>query len=61
MLAGDQTGDLDVIADRMGKKRNYAYNYRTRLINQGILDEAPDGTLEFVIPGLSEYLANKLL
>ncbi len=45
------------IATRLGVDRNYASQYRLRLIAAGLISEAGRGRVEFTLPYLGEYLA----
>jgi hypothetical protein len=44
------------IATRLGNGRNTVSNYRSRLIEAGLVQSAGRGFVEFAIPGLREYL-----
>jgi len=44
------------IATRLGVDRNYASQYRLRLIATGLISEAGRGRVEFTLPYLGEYL-----
>ncbi|MBM6908053.1 ATP-binding protein [Collinsella intestinalis] len=45
------------IAERMGKSANYARVYRTRLLEQGVIDVPRRGYVTFEMPLLREYLS----
>jgi hypothetical protein len=47
---------LGAIADRMGVDRNYASQYRARLIDAGIIETAGHGLVAFTVPYLRDYL-----
>ena len=46
------------IAERMGKSTNYARVYRTRLLEQGVIDAPRRGYVTFEMPLLREYLSD---
>lgn len=50
------TGD---IGRRLGLKSNAVANYRTRLIDAGLVEPAGFGKVDFAIPGLREYLRSR--
>jgi hypothetical protein len=56
MSEDDGDSYLSEIAKRMGVTTNYANQYRSRLIEQGIIGSAGRGKLNFEIPMLREYL-----
>lgn len=45
------------VAECMGVSRNYAAQYRRRLLEQGVIDEPRRGSVAFSMPLLDEYLA----
>ncbi len=45
------------IGKRLGNSKNTVGNYRSRLIDAGLIQPAGRGFLEFAIPGLREYIA----
>jgi hypothetical protein len=47
------------IGRRLGLKSNAVANYRTRLIDAGLVEPAGFGKVDFAIPGLREYLRNR--
>ncbi|MDM8287865.1 AAA family ATPase [Slackia piriformis] len=61
MLPDKDGSRLTDIAARMGKGTNYASTYKTRLMKQGVIGELPGGGLDFEMPFLREYLAEKAL
>ncbi|MBQ9043683.1 MAG: AAA family ATPase [Eggerthellaceae bacterium] len=56
MLADAETSRLANVARRMGKPNGYASTYKSRLADQGIIEELPDGSLAFAIPFFREYV-----
>lgn len=44
------------IQGRMKCEKGYANVYRTRLIKAGVIQAAGHGKVDFVVPGLREYL-----
>lgn len=44
------------IGRRIGAKTNLVANYRTRLLEEGLIEPAGHGKVDFAIPGLREYL-----
>ncbi len=46
------------IGARTGMRPNAVGNYRTRLIDAGLIESAGYGIVDFAIPGLREYLAS---
>ncbi len=60
MLEDDRESRLGDIADRMGVKPSYATKYKSRLLNQGVIDEPARGRAVFAIPGLRAYLEHEL-
>ena len=46
------------IAERMGKSTNYVRVYRTRLLEQGVIDAPRRGYVAFEMPLLREYLSD---
>lgn len=47
------------IAQRMGVSSNYASQYRSRLIDQGIIGERGRGKVAFDMPFFREYVAKR--
>jgi hypothetical protein len=57
-MAHDATPSrLGAIAERMGVDRNYASQYRARLIDAGIIETAGHGLVAFTVPYLRDYLS----
>lgn len=56
MLQDPEKSRLADIARRMGKPNGYASTYKSRLTDQGVLEELPGGALVFAIPFFREYL-----
>lgn len=48
---------MAAIRVRMGAKENLVSNYKTRLVDAGIIETVGHGTLRFAIPGLREHLS----
>ncbi|MDQ4504121.1 hypothetical protein [Sinomonas sp. ASV322] len=44
------------IGHRLGAKSNLVSNYRTRLLDAGLIESAGYGKVDFAIPGLRRYL-----
>ena len=55
---GDST--LADVAERMGKKSNYASQYKRRLMGQGVLMDCGQGYLRIAIPLFKDYLKERL-
>ena len=56
MLEDDGASSLSDIAFRLGKSTGYASTYKTRLTEQGIIDEDLTGRLRIDMPFMREYL-----
>ncbi len=56
MSADSGPSTMSQIASRLGVARNYANQYRRRLIAAGLVSEAGRGLVEFSLPYLREYL-----
>ena len=61
MLENPSDNTLAEVARRMGKRTNYASTYKARLLDRGVVVELPDGTMDFALPLLREYLSERLL
>lgn len=48
--------EVSAIGLRLGARPNTVSNYRTRLIEAGLVEQAGYGRVDFAIPGLREYL-----
>lgn len=55
---GDESSLAD-IARRMGKKSNYASQYKRRLLAQGIIEDRGHGMVSIEIPRFKEYLLKR--
>ncbi|MBQ9058316.1 MAG: AAA family ATPase [Atopobiaceae bacterium] len=60
MIACGNECTLTNVAKEMGKQTNYASTYKSRLLKQGVITEMPDGSFDFALPMLKDYLAEKL-
>lgn len=60
MLDDEGPSDLADIAQRMGKKSNYASQYKRRLIEQGLLIDCGQGSLRIGLPLFKDYLRERL-
>lgn len=60
MLEDNGPSELADIAKRMGKKSNYASEYKRRLIEQGVLADCGQGFLRIDIPLFKDYLRERL-
>ncbi len=60
MLVDEGDSKLLDIAERMGKRSNYASQYKRRLIEQGVLLDRGQGNLRIAIPLFKEYLRDQL-
>ena len=60
MLEDDGPSELADIAARLGKKSNYASEYKRRLIEQGVLADCGQGYLRIDIPLFKDYLRDRL-
>lgn len=56
MLDNGETCRLADVAKKMGKPNGYAATYKARLLDQGVIEELSDGTLQICIPFFKEYL-----
>ncbi len=61
MLQDEACSSISDIAQRMGVRSNYASQYRIRLLEHGVIEEARRGKVSFAIPRMREYLEEKLL
>lgn len=59
MLQDEGPSTLGEIAQRMGKKSNYASSYKRRLLKQGIIEDLGGGGLDIALPFFREYLLEK--
>ncbi|WP_255467150.1 ATP-binding protein [Raoultibacter phocaeensis] len=59
MLPDEKESRLSDIAQRMGKKSNYASQYKRRLLEEGVIGERARGVVGFDIPGFREYLTGE--
>lgn len=55
-----EESSLSDIAQRMGKKSNYASQYKRRLLTQGVLEDRGHGTVAVEVPLLKDYLRKRL-
>lgn len=60
MLEDNGPSELAKVAARMGKKSNYASQYKRRLIEQGVLLDIGQGNMRIAIPLFKEYLQGRL-
>ncbi|NGM16420.1 AAA family ATPase [Eggerthellaceae bacterium zg-893] len=60
MLEDEGASELADIARRMGKKSNYASEYKRRLIEQGVIADRGQGRLRIEIPLFKDYLKERL-
>lgn len=60
MIEDPGPSTLADIAQRMGKKSNYASEYKRRLIEQGVIADCGQGYLRIEIPFFKEYLKDRL-
>lgn len=56
MALDDGPASTADIGQRLGDRRNTVSNYRSRLIDAGLVQSAGRGILDFAIPGLREHL-----
>lgn len=56
MAQDSHPSKLGAIASRLGVDRNYASQYRARLIEAGIIEPSGHGLVTFTVPYLREYL-----
>ena len=56
MLKDEDESAVADIAKRMGKNVGYARTYKTRLIQQGVINEVDRGIVAFAMPYLRDYL-----
>lgn len=55
-----EESSLPQIAQRLGKKSNYASQYKRRLLAQGIVEDRGHGMLAIEVPLFKEYLRKRL-
>ena len=55
---GEEPSKMADIAERMGKSASYARVYRSRLLEQGVIDAPRRGYVEFSLPLLRDYLTD---
>ncbi|WP_206214405.1 ATP-binding protein [Adlercreutzia sp. ZJ141] len=60
MLEDEGASELADIARRMGKKSNYASEYKRRLIEQGVIADRGQGLVRIEIPLFKDYLKERL-
>ena len=60
MLPDEGPSALADIARRMGKKSNYASQYKARLIEQGVVAEVGQSNVTIELPLFTEYLQERL-
>ena len=60
MLPDEGPSALADIARRMGKKSNYASQYKARLVEQGVVAEMGQGNVVIELPLFKEYLQERL-
>jgi hypothetical protein len=60
MSEDDEVSSFGDILSRMDVKKNYASNYRDRLIEAGVVKSAGHGKLIFVAPYFREYIFEKI-
>lgn len=60
MIPDEGDSELASVAERMGKKSNYASQYKRRLIEQGVLIDCGQGYLRIGIPLFKDYLRERL-
>lgn len=56
MAQDNGVSEVSDIGRRLGSRPNTVSNYRTRLIEAGLVEQAGYGRVDFAIPGLREYL-----
>ena len=59
MAEDDGPSSTSDIGRRLGDKKNTVGNYRSRLIEAGLIEPAGRGRVEFAIPGLREHLRQR--
>lgn len=60
MLDDDGPSMLADIAERLGKKSNYASQYKRRLMEQGLLADCGQGAVRIELPMFKDYLRERL-
>ncbi len=60
MLQDARESRLSELADRMGEGSNYVSTYKRRLVEQGVIGERGRSMVAFELPGLREYLRERL-
>lgn len=53
------TSSIADVAQRMGVSSNYASQYRSRLIEQGVIETRGHGKVAFDMPFFREYVADQ--
>ncbi len=61
MLEDDGPSELADVARRLGKRSNYASQYKRRLQEQGIVGEVGQGRIRIELPMFKDYLRDQLL
>ncbi|KAB7790682.1 ATP-binding protein [Bifidobacterium leontopitheci] len=56
MAQDDGPSSTSMVAERMGKEKNYAGQYRARLLDAQVIEPKGYGLVDFAIPYLREYL-----
>lgn len=59
MAQDDTAAAAGDIGRRLGAKSNLVANYRTRLLDAGLIEPAGHGNVDFAIPGLRQYLRSR--
>lgn len=57
MSADEGLSTTAAIGVRMGAKKSLVSNYKTRLVDAGLIETVRHGTVRFAIPGLREHLS----
>ena len=60
MLADPDESRLSDLAARMGESSSYVSTYKKRLVEQGVIGERGRSVVAFELPGIREYLAERL-
>lgn len=61
MLEDEGPSELADVARRLGKKSNYASQYKRRLQEQGVIGEVGQGRIRIELPMFKDYLRDQLL
>jgi hypothetical protein len=61
MAEGETPVTVGALAERMGVGNSYAGQYKYRLLEQGLIEEPATGLVDFALPTLREFVAERSL